>query len=168
MSAKVRRSQQEPAVDFPLGPHEPLRLRALTELDVAKSIPSSTVDRITAFARDHFKVSICLVNLIEADRALVLSGQELDASEVPRKLTFCTYTILQPEVLVVPDARLDERFNHNLLVTGELFIRFYAGTPLAYEGRFALARYACSIPSLARSRAAIRRRCRCWPTMLRE
>jgi GAF domain-containing protein len=130
----LRLSQQEPAVDFPLDPHEPLRLRALTELDVAKSIPSSRVDRITAFARDHFKVAICLIRLTGEDQALVLSGQGLAVSEVSRKLTFCTYTILQREVLVVPDAHHDERFKNNPLVSGEPFIRFYAGAPLVYEG----------------------------------
>jgi hypothetical protein len=70
-------------LDFSLDPHEALRLRALTYLNAAKRIHDTTVDRITAFARSHFKVPICLVNLNEADRALVLSHQGLEASESP-------------------------------------------------------------------------------------
>jgi GAF domain-containing protein len=125
-------------LDIPLDPHEVLRLKTLTYLDVAKRIPDATVDRITAFAQSHFRVPICLVNLIEAERALVLSRQGLDTSELPRSLAFCTYTILRPAVLVVPDARLDDRFKNNPLVTGEPQIRFYAGAPLGYEGEIRL------------------------------
>jgi GAF domain-containing protein len=117
-------------LDIPLDPHEVLRLKALAYLDMVKRIPDATIDWITAFAKKHFRVPICLVNLIEADRALVLSKQGLDASEIPRSLAFCTYTVLKPEVLVVPDARRDDRFKSNPLVTGEPFIRFYAGAPL--------------------------------------
>lgn len=120
-------------MDIPLDPHKVLRLKALAYLDVARRVPNATVDRITAFAKHHFRVPICLVNLIEAERALVLSRQGLEASEIPRSLAFCTYTILKPEVLVVPDARRDDRFKSNPLVTGEPFIRFYAGAPLVYE-----------------------------------
>jgi GAF domain-containing protein len=120
-------------LDFPLDPKETLRLRAIRGLDVEKWLPAETLDRITAHARDHFQVPICLVTLIEAERQLILSRQGVAISETPRSAAFCTYTILQPEVLVVPDARKDERFKSNPYVTGAPFIRFYAGAPLIYE-----------------------------------
>ncbi len=120
-------------MDFPLDPNEMLRLRAVRELGVDKWLPAETLDRITAHARDHFQVPICLVTFIEAERQLILSRQGLDATETPRSAAFCTYTILRPEVLVVPDARKDERFKNNPYVTGEPFLRFYAGAPLVYD-----------------------------------
>jgi GAF domain-containing protein len=123
---------------FPLDPNEVQRLMALNDLDAAKHIPDATVDRITAFTRAHLEVLFCLVNPIEAERALVLSRQGLGVSEIPRRLVFCTYTILQEEVLVVPDARADERFKNNPLVTRAPFFRFYAGAPLVYEGEVRL------------------------------
>jgi GAF domain-containing protein len=120
-------------MEFPPDPSETLRRDALKLLDVAQRIPSSTIDRITAFARTHFGVPVCLVTLIEAERQVLLSKQGWQSSETPRKVAFCTYTILQSEVLVVPDARRDERFRGNPLVTSAPFIRFYAGAPLVYE-----------------------------------
>ena len=45
-------------------------------------------------------------------------------------IAFCNHTIQQTTILEIPDAQLDPRFQNNPLVTGEPFIRFYAGVPL--------------------------------------
>jgi GAF domain-containing protein len=125
-------------LSVPPDPNEIPRLKALKDLDASKWLPNATIDRVTAFARNHFGVPICLVNLIEADQALVASKQGLDVARLDRRIAFCTYTILQPGVFVIPDARADERFKDNPVVTSEPFIRFYAGAPLVYEGEVRL------------------------------
>ncbi len=120
-------------LDIPSDPNEIERLQALQELDADKLMSDPVIDRITAFTRERFEVPICLVTLIEAQRQVLLSRQGVEVTETPRNLSFCTYAILKPQVLVVPDARKDERFQANPLVTGEPFVCFYAGAPLTYR-----------------------------------
>lgn len=44
-----------------------------------------------------------------------------------RDVSFCAHAINQTDVMVVPDATLDDRFHDNPLVVGETNLRFYAG-----------------------------------------
>lgn len=53
----------------------------------------------------------------------------LHVDSTPIEQAFCRYTVLGPEVMVVPDATLDARFRDNPLVTSGT-IRAYAGAPL--------------------------------------
>lgn len=57
-------------------------------------------------------------------------------TEVRREDSFCTYTILSSDLLVVEDASRDPRFADNALVRGDAHARFYAGAALFdREGR---------------------------------
>lgn len=40
---------------------------------------------------------------------------------------------MRTDILVIPDAAADERFADNPLVTGDPYIRFYAGAPLILQ-----------------------------------
>lgn len=77
-----------------------------------------------------FGVPISLVSLIDANRQWFKSNQGLDATETPRDISFCGHAILGDDILLIPDATLDDRFSDNPMVVDNPNIRFYAGCPL--------------------------------------
>jgi hypothetical protein len=107
------------------------RLDALRAYDILDTAPEAAFDAITELAANICDVPIALVTLVDEDRQWFKSNCGLSGTEsTPRNVAFCAYAIMSSELFEVPDAALDPRFAHNPLVTGEPFIRFYAGVPL--------------------------------------
>lgn len=117
-------------LDAPIPADDELRLADLCALDMLDTAPEARFDRITQAAQRLFGVPIALVSLVDRDRQWFKSRAGLDAAETPRNISFCGHAIHLDHALVVPDASIDPRFADNPLVTGELHLRFYAGTPL--------------------------------------
>ncbi len=115
---------------LPLPPMEEARLRALFSYEVLDTEPEPTFDGIARLAAQLCNTPVALISLLDKERQWFKSCSGLDVRQTGRDVAFCSYTILQPGVLVVPDALADPRFAHNPLVTGEPFVRFYAGAPL--------------------------------------
>ncbi len=103
----------------PLLPTEQQRLAALHALQILDTPPEERFDRITRLATLFFGVPISLVTLVEEQRQWFKSVQGLSICETPRDQAFCAHALSQQGVLVVPDALLDPRFEHNPLVTGD-------------------------------------------------
>lgn len=114
--------------------NEVQRLQVLRSLNVLDTAPEERFDRLTRIAKQLFRVPIALVSLIDAERQWFKSCQGLSVRETHRDIAFCGHAILSDEPLIVPDARIDPRFNDNPLVTGDPKIRFYASTPLLVRG----------------------------------
>ena len=106
------------------------RVAALDRYEVLDTPQSAPFDRITALVRDVLQVPISAVSLVDRERQWFKSIQGLAATETPRSVSFCSHTIMDEAVLVIPDARADSRFSDNELVTGAPHIRSYAGAPL--------------------------------------
>lgn len=120
--------------DFAVVPlDEPSRLRAVHSYGLLEVAGEQVFDALTCLAATQFEVPVALVTVIAEDVQLFTSAVGTDLNRMERELSFCSHCILGDEVMVVPDAREDERFQNNPLVTGEHQVRFYAGAPLIMQ-----------------------------------
>lgn len=140
-------------LQFPANEQE--RLKALHQLNILDTPAEAAFDNLTALTADIMGVPIALVSLIDHDRQWFKSCIGLGAPETARDISFCTHAVFEESVFVVEDAKADERFADNPLVTGEPFIRFYAGAPLYSEQGFILGTL-CIIDTQPRSRESVR------------
>ncbi len=110
--------------------NEAERLHALRTLEILDTSHEERFDRVTRMAKRLFGVSISLVSLVDENRQWFKSKQGLDASETSREISFCGHAINEDQLFIIPNAKEDERFHDNPLVTSAPNIRFYAGYPL--------------------------------------
>lgn len=123
----------------PMPANEQDRLKELYSYNILDTVSEEDFDNITEIASQICKTKISQITLADSGRLWFKSSHGLPGSEVPRHLSFCTHAINKPdELLMVPDARLDERFSNNPFVTGEPNVVFYAGVPLVSENGYAL------------------------------
>ncbi len=115
---------------FPVPADEDQRLRDLERYGLFEADSDEHFDRILDLAAAIFRTPIVAISLVEADRQWFLARRGLEVRETPREMAFCAHAIVHDDVMVVPDARDDERFRSNPLVFADPHIRFYAGAPL--------------------------------------
>ncbi len=106
------------------------RLAALRSLHILHTPQEERFDRITRLASSIFHVPIALISLVGDDYQWFKSCLGLSVSGTARDISFCGHAILDNKLFIVPDARCDPRFADNPLVTGDPWVRFYAGYPL--------------------------------------
>lgn len=122
----------------PLPANEAERLAAIERYKLVGLGREPAFDRVTNLASTLFDVPMALVSIVGADMQCFRGACGIDSSGTERDLAFCAFAILGDEVMVVPDAREDERFHDNPFVTDDPFVRFYAGAPLRVDRSAAL------------------------------
>lgn len=119
--------------------NEAARMAALLRYEVLDTAPEAAFDDLVAIAAGICAVSTATVSLIDSDRQWFKARHGIEDKETSRDVSFCGHAILDPDqVMVVPDATADERFQDNPLVTAEGGIRFYAGAPLKSSDGYAV------------------------------
>jgi len=106
------------------------RLQDLRALSLLDTPPQERFDNIVNLAQQMFQLPIAYIALVDTDRQWFLAKCGIDANQTGRDVSFCGHTILKNEPMIISDAREDERFKDNPMVTGEPYVRFYAGFPL--------------------------------------
>jgi adenylate cyclase len=119
-----------PWVPAPYPQDEAARVKILRELGLLDTPPDERMDALVKLAAYLFRVPISYVALVDSDRQWFKARVGLAACETGRDEAFCSFTILQDQPFIIPDARSDERFATNPLVVGEPHIGAYIGIPL--------------------------------------
>ena len=122
----------------PLPDNEQQRIETLLQYAVLDSDSEQAFDDLVRLASRICGVPIAWISLVDACRQWFKAKVGVEISETPRDIAFCSHAILQPDMMVVPDATKDDRFMDNPLVTMSPNIRFYAGMPLITPAGFAL------------------------------
>ena len=112
-------------------PNEEQRLKELEAYQLIGTAEDDDFDFITSMAAQITDSKISLISFVLEDMQWFLSHHGLAAREASREYSFCGHAINKPdEVMIVEDARRDERFSDNPHTTGEPHVIFYAGVPL--------------------------------------
>ncbi|MDF9715950.1 GAF domain-containing sensor histidine kinase [Nocardioides sp. ChNu-99] len=93
--------------------------------------PPREVQAVVEMAAFVARVPLATVNVITSTQQHQIATVGFDASICRREDSMCAVTVELGSPVVVPDARLDERFSANPFVDGRInTVRFYAAHPL--------------------------------------
>ena len=116
-------------MQLPLPQNESLRLESLRNFRILGTSCEQVFDEVVRLAALICDTPVAVIGFIDEQRVWFKAKIGLELDEIPRDGSFCTYAILQPDVLIVPDPLSDERFMSGFLVK-QIGIQFYAGIPL--------------------------------------
>lgn len=126
---------------FMVSPHIPAddhrRLKELYRYEVLDTSYEDEFNDVVQLAATICKTPIALISMVDAKRQWFKAKYGIEDNEFARDISFCGHTIaLENAIFEIEDATKDERFIDNPLVTGEPYIRFYAGVPLINSNGF--------------------------------
>lgn len=121
-------------MSYPKAPDDQARVKFLHGLSILDTGPDQQLEHIVRLCKEIFSVPIATISLVDEDRQWFKVMDGLDVCETDREQAFCNYTILGDGIFEVTDASIHPDFQDNALVTGDPFIRYYAGAPLIFDG----------------------------------
>ena len=106
------------------------RLEELYEYEILDTGSDADFDSLTKLAANILKTPAAQINFIDKDRQWSKSSLGVEMGDLPRSVSFCSHTIQQDSLLVIPDTHKDDRFKEFPFVTQDPSVRFYAGVPI--------------------------------------
>ncbi|KAH7491261.1 hypothetical protein PRIC1_014154 [Phytophthora ramorum] len=123
----------------PTPKNEDERLAELSRYRILDSEPDEKFDKLCRIACKEMKCPIAAVSFIDKQKQWFKANSGLTQRQIPRDVALCAHTIMHAKrALVVEDTSLDERFQHNPLVTRASAVRFYAGVPITTPSGFCI------------------------------
>ena len=110
--------------------NEPQRLDALRRYKIFNTEAEKSFKNIARLVAEIFNVSIAMISLVDDQEVSFQSSTGMASTIGPRGESFCSLTVLSPEVHVVENALMDPVVADSPLVCGAFGLRFYAGAPL--------------------------------------
>jgi len=107
-----------------------IRLLAVERFKTLDLSTDSEFRELVQMASETCDTPVAMLTLIDKDTQWLRATVGTDVTEMPREATFCTYTIQDDDVMVVPNALEDKRFADLPNVANAPNVRFYAGVPL--------------------------------------
>lgn len=106
------------------------RLTVLDSYGILDTPPEQGFDDIVLLATQLCQTPVALVSLVAEDRQWFKAQIGFPHCQTDLSSSVCVHALAAPDLLVIPDLTQDPRTRANPLVTGDPFIRFYAGAPL--------------------------------------
>lgn len=106
------------------------RLKALHAAGILDTPPEASFDAFTELASFICHTPMSTITFIDANRQWFKSRIGLADSETPLDISICKHAVAANDALIVNDVSQDDRFSKFSTVTGDPFVRFYAGMPL--------------------------------------
>lgn len=107
------------------------RADAIAEYGLIGAPPMADLQGLAQLAATICGVSTAVVNIIDDRLQHQVAAVGFTPAVCAREDSMCAVTLSHPELVVVPDARQDDRFAGNPFVNGEIAnVRFYASSPV--------------------------------------
>lgn len=114
------------------------RLKDLLYYDILDTEGEQDFDDLTKLAANICNCEMASISFIDKGRQWFKSTVNITVKQTAREESFCGHAILEENVMIVLDAKQDERFYDNPHVTGGMSIAFYAGAPIYSDAGHAL------------------------------
>ncbi|WLS81098.1 sensor domain-containing phosphodiesterase (plasmid) [Erwinia pyri] len=109
---------------------EAQRLEAVRVLRTPDESRDAILDDFVHLAAESLGMPGSFISVLDDSQQYITASQNIPVRRVPRKDAFCRYVMESEGTVIIPDMLKDPRSSDHPLVTGEPYVRFYAGAPL--------------------------------------